>query len=79
VSVVRNIIRSASSEGTSTTFTIEDALLAMKMAQGIVPSTASEVLRLDVAPMVNGVSFGDGRIDIEDAAVILRIATGSLQ
>jgi hypothetical protein len=52
---------------------------AMKLALGIVPSTASEVLRLDVAPMVNGVSFGDGKIDIEDAVVILRIATGSLQ
>jgi hypothetical protein len=80
VTIVRNIIHSASTEGgTSKSFTIEDALLAMKMALGIVQSTASEVLRLDVAPMVNGVSIGDGRIDIEDAVVILRIATGSLQ
>ncbi|MBI5656087.1 MAG: right-handed parallel beta-helix repeat-containing protein [Geobacter sp.] len=73
--VLRNIVRTS---GVSNPFTIVDALQALMMTVGVVPLHADQILRLDVAPMVNGISVGDGFIDIEDTIVILRMAVGLL-
>ncbi|QEM70119.1 fibronectin type III domain-containing protein [Geobacter sp. FeAm09] len=60
------------------TFAIADALLALKAAVGTVTPTASQLLHLDVAPLVGGVSVGDGKINVEDVLVILRRTIGLL-
>jgi len=73
--VQRNIIRTS---GVSNPFTIVDALQALMKTVGVVTLPVDQVLRLDVAPMVNGVSVGDGVVDIEDTIVILRMAVGLL-
>jgi|GEM_PF-3476483 len=73
--VQRNIIRTS---GASNPFTIVDALQALMKTVGVVTLPADQVLRLDVAPMVNGISVGDGVVDIEDTIVILRMAVGLL-
>jgi uncharacterized repeat protein (TIGR02543 family) len=80
LTVQRNIIHSVpqAADGTigSAPLTIVDALLALQMAVGTVTPTSAQILRMDTAPMVNGVSAGDGKIDIEDALVILYMAIG---
>lgn len=55
---------------------IVDALLAIKTGVGLTQLTAAEIVRGDVGPLVNRVSVGDGRIDIEDSILILRKAVG---
>jgi hypothetical protein len=55
---------------------IKDALLALQIAVGLVNVTLDELLRGDVAPLVNGVPDPDGVIDIADALVILEKAVG---
>ncbi|QEM67389.1 S8 family serine peptidase [Geobacter sp. FeAm09] len=67
---------SNSATPTPATFTAADALLALKMTVGYVIPTQSQILKLDVAPLLNGVSVGDGTVDMEDAVVILRKAVG---
>jgi hypothetical protein len=83
LTVQRNIIYTvpkATPGSTNTTpFTIVDALQALQMAVGITTPDTGQVMRLDVAPMVNGISVGDGRVDIQDAMVILRMAVGLIQ
>jgi hypothetical protein len=82
LTVQRNIIHPApkAADGTSAApYTIVDALLALQMSVGIISPSNSQILRLDVAPMVNGVSMGDGKVDIEDAMVILRMAVGLIR
>ncbi len=74
LSVQRNIIHTVP----KASFTIVDALLSLKMAVGLITPQPDQVLRLDVAPMVNGVSVGDGKIDIEDTIIVLRLAVGLL-
>ena len=74
LTVQRNVIHTAL--GATSSFTISDALLALRIAAGIVTPDNGQILRMDVAPMVNGVSVGDGKIDIEDVIVILRMAVG---
>jgi len=69
LTVQRNIIHLAP-------FTVVDALQALQMSVGTLSPDAAHSLLLDVAPMVNGVSVGDGKVDIEDAMVILRMAVG---
>ncbi|WP_318556644.1 fibronectin type III domain-containing protein [Geobacter anodireducens] len=80
LTVQRNIIYTQPS-ATGTTgagVTIVDALQALRMTVGIIRPDNSQIARLDVAPMVNGVSVGDGRIDIMDVIVILRMAMGMI-
>ena len=80
LTVQRNIIRTMSktASGTAANFSIVDALLALQMTVGIIQSDRDKIIHLDVAPMINGVSLGDGKVDIEDVVVILRMAVGSL-
>jgi hypothetical protein len=85
LSVQRNIIHSiptvdsGTGSATASPFTIVDALLSLMMAVGNISPTSDQALRMDVAPMVNGVSVGDGRIDVEDTLVILYMAVGLIQ
>jgi hypothetical protein len=55
---------------------INDALLALRIAVGLVNVTPNELLEGDVAPLVNGVPAPNGVIDIADAQVILEKAVG---
>jgi hypothetical protein len=57
-------------------YTISDALLALRIAVGIVIPTAELRLRTDVSPVVNGKYFPDGIIDISDALAILSDVVG---
>ncbi|BCS55103.1 DUF4347 domain-containing protein [Geobacter sp. SVR] len=83
LTVQRNIIytvpKAASGSADSTPFTIVDALQALQMSVGIITPDAGQITRMDVAPMVNGVSVGDGKVDIEDAVVILRMVVGLIR
>jgi hypothetical protein len=56
---------------------IADALLALQIAVDIKQSTTQELLRGDVAPIVNGAAVPDGKIDIMDASMILAKAVGA--
>ena len=57
---------------------IGDALLSMQISVGLVQPTSGQVVRGDVAPVVNGVSVPDGVIDLQDALIILKVTTGLL-
>lgn len=81
LTVQRNIIHAtgAADTGSSSRFTISDALQALQIAVGSTAPAINRIRRLDMAPMVNGVSVGDGKVDMEDVIVILRIAVGLIQ
>jgi hypothetical protein len=51
---------------------IADALVAYRMATGLVTPTPDQICSGDVAP----VGAPDGVIDVSDALVIMRMATG---
>lgn len=53
-----------------------DALKAMRIAMGFDVATSDELLRGDVAPLINGVPTPDGKIDTGDVLVILRKVVG---
>lgn len=53
---------------------ISDALRALKISVGMEQATADDLLRGDVAPLVNGVPQPDNAITLGDAVVILRRA-----
>jgi hypothetical protein len=50
----------------------------LKIATGVVIPTPDQLTRGDVAPIVNGKSQPDGKIDLEDVRVILQIAIGEI-
>jgi hypothetical protein len=55
---------------------MSDALKALQMAIGLSSPTMDEMIRGDVAPLVNGKPKPDGKIDITDAMVILQRSLG---
>jgi len=55
---------------------VADALLAFRMTAGMISPTVTDLVRGDVAPMVNGLPQPDGKIDIGDVVVLLRRAVG---
>lgn len=55
---------------------LADALAALKIAAGIDAPTAQNLLDYDLAPLVNGATASDGKIDLFDVLVILRQAVG---
>ncbi|WP_246166944.1 Ig-like domain-containing protein [Oryzomonas japonica] len=61
---------------TATTFTVSDALLALKIAVGNVTPTSTQISSLDVAPVINGQSTPDGKIDTGDVVVIMSKIVG---
>jgi len=62
----------------TTSFTLSDALLALQIGSGKVSPTAVELTRLDVAPVVNGISVPNGVVDTGDAIVLLSKIVGKL-
>jgi len=58
------------------TVDIRDALQALQISIGLTTATTPELIRGDVAPLVNGVPKPDGVIDIGDALLILRRTLG---
>jgi hypothetical protein len=60
------------------TVDIADALKALRIAVGLVPATAQDLARGDVAPLNNGIPHPDGIIDIADVVLILERAVGSI-
>jgi len=59
-------------------FTVSDALLALQIAVGKVSATYDQASRLDVAPVINGMSVPNGKIDTGDAIVILSNVVGKI-
>ena len=55
---------------------VADVLRALRIAQGIIAPTASDLQYGDVAPMVGGTPQPDGKIDIGDVVLLLRRAVG---
>lgn len=55
---------------------ISDALKALRISTGLAVPTQLELLRGDVAPLVNGVPAPDSVISISDALIILRKVVG---
>ena len=55
---------------------ISDALRALRISTGLIVPTQLDMLRGDVAPMVNGVPQPDNSISIADALLILRKVVG---
>jgi len=53
---------------------INDALKALRIAVGIDPLEASDLVHGDVSPLVNSIPNSDGKIDIDDVVVIMRKA-----
>jgi len=76
VTVSNNLSTAPGSTNGNGTFTITDALMALKISIGLVQPTPDQFSRYDVAPLVNGKSAPDGKIDIQDALLILRIVVG---
>ncbi len=62
----------------STSLTVSDALLALQIAVGTVTMTNDQKSRLDVAPVINGVSVPNGKVDTGDAIVILSNVVGKI-
>lgn len=62
----------------TTSFTLSDALLALQIGSGKVSPTAGQLTRLDVAPVVNGISVPNGVVDTGDAIVLLSKIVGKL-
>jgi hypothetical protein len=56
--------------------TLTDALLALQIGTGKVTPTVGQMSRLDVAPVVNGISIPDGVVNTGDAIVLLSKIVG---
>jgi hypothetical protein len=77
--VQRNVIYALASSGDINNdgrVDISDALLALRIAVGMITPTASELAAADVSPQVGGKPAPDGAIDITDALMILRKVVG---
>lgn len=60
----------------SQAYVINEALEALKMSLGEKAPTAADLTRYDLAPLINGITRADGRIDVQDVIVILRKVVG---
>lgn len=67
---------SASLSFPSTGPTLTDALLALQIGSGKVVPTGEQLSRLDVAPVLNGISVPNGVVDTGDAIVLLSKIVG---
>ncbi len=56
----------------------KDAKIALNIAVGGVSATPDQIIRGDVAPIVNGKSQPDGKIDTEDSIAILAMIAGKI-
>ncbi|WP_238482131.1 hypothetical protein [Geobacter sp. AOG2] len=60
----------------TSSYTVSDALLALRIASGKLTPTSAQLTSLDVAPVVNGQSVPDGKIDPGDVIVIMSKIVG---
>jgi len=60
----------------SQAYAINEALEALKMSMGEKAPTAADLTRYDLAPLINGITQADGRIDVQDVIIILRKVVG---
>jgi hypothetical protein len=60
----------------SNTFDISDVMLGLRAAVGLVTLTPEQILRGDVAPLVNNKPAPDGKVDLGDVGVLLRKLVG---
>ncbi|NVN89239.1 MAG: hypothetical protein HXX11_01435 [Desulfuromonadales bacterium] len=77
--VQRNVIFSPASSGDINNdgiVDVSDALMALRMAVGLITPTAAELSAGDVSPQSGGKPAPDGIIDISDALLILRKVVG---
>jgi hypothetical protein len=72
--VVRNLVRASSTS--AALYTMADALRALQIANGLIAATAEDLARYDLAPCVGGASTPDGVIGLEDAMLVLWLASG---
>lgn len=73
----RNVIYSLTATGDvdgNGVVDVVDALMALQASVNLITLTADQLKRGDVAPLVHGVTEPDGKIDIDDAMLILRKA-----
>jgi hypothetical protein len=75
ISTDRNFVREDAA-APSAAYTLADALQALRISQGLAAATPEELRKYDLAPMVSGVSVGDGAVDLMDAMLVLRLALG---
>ena len=57
-------------------YTMADALRALLIADGLIIPTAEDLARYDLAPLINGVPSKDGVITVDDALIVLDLASG---
>ncbi len=57
-------------------YAISDALLALQIGFGKVNPTTQQISRLDVAPVINGKSTPNGKVDTGDAIALLSKIVG---
>ena len=68
----------ANNTAASTPLSISDAVAALQISAGNVQPTSAQMSRLDVAPVINGVSVPNGQIDTGDVIVILSKVVGKI-
>jgi hypothetical protein len=61
------------------TVDVADAILALKIAVGLMTPTSEQTARADVAPLVGGKPAPNGTVDISDVLLILQKAVGARQ
>jgi len=61
---------------TQNSYTLEEAVDALRIAIGAKQPSAANLARYDLAPLLNGVMQPDGKIDLQDVISILRIVVG---
>ena len=62
--------------GTGGELTLQDAVLELQIAAGLIQPTSQQLANGDVSPLVNGKPHPDGKIDISDVVVILMKLVG---
>jgi len=61
---------------TPNSYTLQEALDALRIEVGLKNPSAAEMARYDVSPLLNGLANPDGKIDLSDVLDILRMAVG---
>jgi hypothetical protein len=61
---------------TPNSYTIDEALDALRIAVGAKNPTTANLARYDLAPLLNGIVQPDGKVDLQDVIAILRLVVG---
>jgi len=74
LTLVRNLVQAA--DTLPVLFTYADSLRALEIANGLAAATADDLAKYDLAPRKDGAAAPDGAITLEDAALVLWLASG---